>query len=94
MIKKAPDDDEKVAVDTKNPALDDDSISHYKEVKDSIKAPDIGVINMIKALNRVCYTSDKRVNYNAIVNSKLTKNIEEFCYFLEKIRSINFIYYS
>ena len=29
MIKKAPDDDEKVAVDTKNPALDDDSISHH-----------------------------------------------------------------
>ena len=78
MIKKAPDDDEKVVVDTKNVALDDDSISHYKEVKDSIKAPDIGVFNMIKALNRVCYTSDKGVNYNVIVNSKLTKNIEEF----------------
>ena len=78
MIKKAPDDDEKVAVDTKNPALDDDSISHHKEVKDSIKAPDIGVFNMIKALNRVCYISDKGVNYNVIVNSKLTKNIEEF----------------
>ena len=78
MIKKAPDDDEKVVVDIKNVALDDDSISHYKEVKDSIKAPDIGVFNMIKALNRVCYTSDKGVNYNVIVNSKLTKNIEEF----------------